>query len=96
MLNSHNKQKEQALADLEAAKNKEITRLENALSTITTEQEKLTKQLTDVQNQLATIQKEKEDVQTQFAQAQRLLKDDSAKKEIDKLQSTLLKDHIRT
>lgn len=91
LLNSHNKQKEQALADLEAAKNKEITRLENALSTITTEQEKLTKQLTDVQNQLATIQKEKEDVQTQFAQAQRLLKDDSAKKEIDKLQSTLLK-----
>lgn len=91
LLISHNKQKEQALADLEAAKNKEITRLENGLSTITTEQEKLTKQLTDVQNQLATIQKEKEDVQTQLAQAQRLLKDDSAKKEIDKLQSTLLK-----
>lgn len=91
LLNDNNKQKEQVLANLEAAKNKEIATLENSLSTITTEQEKLTKQLTDVQNQLATITKEKEDVQTQFAQAQLLLKDDSAKKEIDKLQSTLLK-----
>ncbi|QKJ48799.1 sugar transporter [Proteus vulgaris] len=91
LLNGNNKQKEQELANLEAAKNKEIAALENSLSTITTEQDKLTKQLTDVQNQLATIKKEKEDVQTQFAQAQLLLKDDSAKKEIDKLQSTLLK-----
>ncbi|WP_100159071.1 sugar transporter [Proteus columbae] len=90
-LNDNNKQKEQELANLEAAKNKEIATLESSLSTITTEQDKLTKQLTDVQNQLATIKKEKEDVQTQFAQAQLLLKDDSAKKEIDKLQSTLLK-----
>ncbi|MEQ5225085.1 sugar transporter [Proteus cibi] len=91
LLNSNNKQKEQELANLEAAKNKEIATLENSLSTITAEQDKLTKQLTDVQNQLATIKKEKDDVQTQFAQAQLLLKDDSAKKEIDKLQSTLLK-----
>ncbi|WP_109392912.1 sugar transporter [Proteus terrae] len=91
LLNDNNKQKEQELDKLEAAKNKEITVLEKSLSTITAEQEKLTKQLSDVQNQLATIKKEKEDVQTQFAQAQLLLKDDSAKKEIDKLQSTLLK-----
>lgn len=91
LLSGNSKQKEQELAKLEAIKNKEIATLENSLSTITTEQEKLTKQLLDVQNQLATIKKEKEDVQTQFAQAQLLLKDDSAKKEIDKLQSTLLK-----
>ncbi|NBM59680.1 sugar transporter [Proteus sp. G2667] len=91
LLVGNNKQKEQELANLEAVKNKEIATLENSLSTITTEQEKLTKQLTDVQNQLAIIKKEKEDVQTQFTQAQLLLKDDSAKKEIDKLQSTLLK-----
>ncbi len=91
LLNDNNKQKEQELAKLEAIKNKEIAVLEKSLSTITAEQEKLTKQLLDVQNQLATIKKEKEDVQTQFAQAQLLLKDDSAKKEIDKLQSTLLK-----
>ncbi|QEZ92922.1 sugar transporter [Proteus sp. CD3] len=91
LLNDNNKQKEQELANLESAKNKEIATLENSLSTITTEQDKLTKQLTDVQNQLATITKEKEDVQALFAQAQLLLKDDSAKKEIDKLQSTLLK-----
>ncbi|QHD93262.1 sugar transporter [Proteus terrae subsp. cibarius] len=91
LLSGNSKQKEQELAKLETAKNKEIATLENSLSTITTEQEKLTKQLSDVQNQLATIKKEKEDVQTQFAQAQLLLKDDSAKKEIDKLQSTLLK-----
>ncbi|QKD68765.1 sugar transporter [Proteus terrae] len=91
LLSGNSKQKEQELAKLEAIKNKEIATLENSLSTITTEQEKLTKQLSDVQNQLATIKKEKEDVQTQFAQAQLLLKDDSAKKEIDKLQSTLLK-----
>ncbi|MEQ5093393.1 sugar transporter [Proteus terrae] len=91
LLSGNSKQKEQELAKLETAKNKEIATLENSLSTITTEQEKLTKQLLDVQNQLATIKKEKEDVQTQFAQAQLLLKDDSAKKEIDKLQSTLLK-----
>ncbi|NBM93457.1 hypothetical protein [Proteus sp. G2662] len=91
MLVGNNKQKEQELANLEAVKNKEIATLENSLSTITTEQEKLTKQLTDVKNQLAIIKKEKEDVQTQFTQAQLLLKDDSAKKEIDKLQSTLLK-----
>lgn len=90
LLNDNNKQKEQELAKLEAIKNKEIAVLEKSLSTITAEQEKLTKQLLDVQNQLATIKKEKEDVQTQFAQAQLLLKDDSAKKEIDKLQSTLL------
>ncbi|EEG85321.1 hypothetical protein PROPEN_02126 [Proteus penneri ATCC 35198] len=80
MLVGNNKQKEQELANLEAVKNKEIATLENSLSTITTEQEKLTKQLTDVQNQLAIIKKEKEDVQTQFTQAQLLLKDDSAKK----------------
>ncbi|MCE9839566.1 sugar transporter [Proteus terrae] len=91
LLNDNNKQKEQELDKLEAAKNQEITVLEKSLLTITAEQEKLTKQLSDVQNQLATIKKEKEDVQTQFAQAQLLLKDDSAKKEIDKLQSTLLK-----
>ncbi|WP_311746546.1 sugar transporter [Proteus penneri] len=91
LLVGNNKQKEQELANLEAVKNKEIATLENSLSTITMEQEKLTKQLTDVQNQLAIIKKEKEDVQTQFTQAQLLLKDDSAKKEIDKLQSTLLK-----
>ncbi|MCT8231780.1 sugar transporter [Proteus terrae] len=91
LLNDNNKQKEQELTKLEAEKNKEISVLEKSLSTITAEQEKLTKQLSDVQNQLATIKKEKEDVQTQFAQAQLLLKDDSAKKEIDKLQSTLLK-----
>lgn len=91
LLSGNSKQKEQELAKLETTKNKEIATLENSLSTITTEQEKLTKQLSDVQNQLATIKKEKEDVQTQFAQAQLLLKDDSAKKEIDKLQSTLLK-----
>ncbi|WP_337127257.1 sugar transporter [Proteus terrae] len=91
LLNDNNKQKEQELTKLEAEKNKEIAVLEKSLSTITAEQEKLTKQLSDVQNQLATIKKEKEDVQTQFAQAQLLLKDDSAKKEIDKLQSTLLK-----
>ncbi|UXA33305.1 sugar transporter [Proteus terrae] len=91
LLSGNSKQKEQELAKLETAKNKEIATLENSLSTITTEQEKLTKQLSDVQNQLATIKKEKEDVQTQFSQAQLLLKDDSAKKEIDKLQSTLLK-----
>ncbi|WP_337051160.1 sugar transporter [Proteus terrae] len=91
LLSGNSKQKEQELAKLEAIKNKEIATLENSLSTITTEQEKLTKQLLDVQNQLATIKKEKEDVQTQFAQAQLLLKDDSTKKEIDKLQSTLLK-----
>lgn len=91
LLNSNNKQKEQELANLETEKNKEIATLENSLSTITTEQEKLTNQLTDVQNQLATIKKEKEDVQTQLTQAQLLLKDDSAKKEIDRLQSTLLK-----
>ncbi|QIG05420.1 sugar transporter [Proteus sp. ZN5] len=91
LLNVSNKQKEQELADLEIAKNKEIATLDKSLSTITIEQEKLTKQLSDVQNQLATIKKEKEDVQAQFAQAQLLLKDDSAKKEIDKLQSTLLK-----
>ncbi|QHP77233.1 sugar transporter [Proteus vulgaris] len=91
LLSGNSKQKEQELAKLETAKNKEIATLENSLSTITTEQEKLTKQLSDVQNQLATIKKEKEDVQTQFAQAQLLLKNDSAKKEIDKLQSTLLK-----
>ncbi|HIE5766228.1 TPA: sugar transporter [Proteus mirabilis] len=86
LLNVSNKQKEQELADLEIAKNKEIATLDKSLSTITIEQEKLTKQLSDVQNQLATIKKEKEDVQAQL-----LLKDDSAKKEIDKLQSTLLK-----
>ncbi|NBN71004.1 sugar transporter [Proteus sp. G2618] len=91
LLNDNNKQKEQELDKLEAAKNQEITVLEKSLLIITAEQEKLTKQLSDVQNQLATIKKEKEDVQTQFAQAQLLLKDDSAKKEIDKLQSTLLK-----
>ncbi|WP_337236574.1 sugar transporter [Proteus faecis] len=91
LLNSNNKQKEQELANLETEKNKEIATLENSLSTITTEQEKLTNQLTDVQNQLATIKKEKEDVQTQLTQAQLLLKDDSAKKEIDRLQRTLLK-----
>lgn len=91
LLNGNNKQKEQELAKLETAKNKEIATLEKSLSTITAEQEKLTKQLSDVQTQLATINKEKEDVQAQFAQAQLLLKDDSAKKEIDKLQSTLLK-----
>lgn len=91
LLSGNSKQKEQELAKLETAKNKEIATLENSLSTITTEQEKLTKQLSDVQTQLAAIKKEKEDVQAQFAQAQLLLKDDSAKKEIDKLQSTLLK-----
>ncbi|RCT97247.1 hypothetical protein DVA78_20575, partial [Acinetobacter baumannii] len=67
LLSGNSKQKEQELAKLETAKNKETATLENSLSTITTEQEKLTKQLSDVQNQLATIKKEKEDVQTQFA-----------------------------
>ncbi|WP_193014745.1 sugar transporter [Proteus sp. FME41] len=90
-LNANSEQKEQELTKLETTKNKEIATLEKSLLTVTNEQEKLNKQLADVQSQLTTIKKEKEDVQTQFVQAQLLLKDDTAKKEIEKLQSTLLK-----
>ncbi|WP_273801916.1 sugar transporter [Proteus vulgaris] len=91
LLQGSREQKEQELAKLEAVKNKEIVALEKSLSTITNEQTNLAKQLADVQSQLATIKKEKEDIQSQFVQAQSLLKDNTAKKEIEKLQSTLLK-----
>ncbi|OAT35017.1 hypothetical protein [Proteus myxofaciens] len=81
----------QALAELEIAKNNEIKQLQASLTSSQGDHDKLSQQLVKVQEQLAQIEKEKGELQQQYTQAQSLLKDDSTKKELEQLQTRLLK-----
>ncbi|MEQ4923314.1 sugar transporter [Proteus hauseri] len=91
LLKQSGEQKDKEIAKLQALKDKEIDKLQTSLATVQSEQQKLTAQLTEAQTKFAQIEKEKEDVQAQYAQAQTLLKDNTAKKELERLQSLILK-----